>query len=432
MDPVQDTATAIAHAVRTGQRTAVDVTREYLARIESLDPQLNAFAWTRPEDALADAAAVDADPARGDRPLAGVPVAIKDNMALAGHPVRHGSAATSEAPAAADDELVARVRAAGAVVLGSTRLPEFAAWAFTASHAYGITRNPLDPSLDPGGSSGGSAAAVASGMAALALATDGGGSIRVPSASCGLVGLKPTRGAVPLPGGVAEHWYGLSVAGAIAQDVEDAALAFAVLTGGTAQPLEQPTGLRIAVSLRSPSPLGPPDAHHRRAVETAQSRLSEHGHTVMKSNPKYPPSMLNDWGRSWLAGIAEEVHTLGLDLSRLEPRTQVMVRKGRKGPGNAASWTARAEAFFVDHDVLVTPAIARGPLAAGALKDKGYLGTYLASARTVPFSQAWNLAGFPAIVLPVGTVDGRPLPVQLVARPGGEQLLLGLAAQIAA
>src|SRR5689334_18323316 len=140
MNPALESASAIAADVRAGRRTAVDVTREYLARIDSLNPQLNAFAYVRAEEAMADAAAVDANPARTTMPLAGVPLAIKDNMALGGHPVRHGSAATSDAPAPADDELVARARAAGAVVVGSTRLPEFAAWAFTASLAYGITR----------------------------------------------------------------------------------------------------------------------------------------------------------------------------------------------------------------------------------------------------------------------------------------------------
>src|SRR5690242_2421888 len=189
----------LAAAVREGRRTAVDVVREHLDRIAERDPELNAFCTVRTEAAVAEAAAVDAAPDRASLPLAGVPVAVKENIAVAGEPVRHGSAATAATPAAADDELVTRLRAAGCVVVGTTRMPELAAWGFTASAAGGPTRNPWDLARDPGGSTGGGAAAVAAGLAALALGTDGGGSLRIPGAACGLVGVKPTAGLVPLP-----------------------------------------------------------------------------------------------------------------------------------------------------------------------------------------------------------------------------------------
>src|SRR3954452_19068184 len=169
----------LAAAVREGRRTAVDVVREHLDRIAARDPELNAFCTVRPAAALAEAAAVDADPDRARLPLAGVPLAVKDNIAVAGVPLRHGSAAPPATPAPADDELVRRLRAAGCVVLGTTRMPELAAWAFTSSAAGGPTRNPWDPGRDPGGSTGGGAAAVAAGLAVLALGTDGGGSLRV-------------------------------------------------------------------------------------------------------------------------------------------------------------------------------------------------------------------------------------------------------------
>jgi len=425
-----ETARTIADDVRTGRRTALDVTREHLARIDTLDPELNAFQSVRAAGALADAAAVDAHPARERLPLAGVPVALKDNMAVVGEPVRHGSAATSDRPAHEDDLLVTRLREAGAIVLGTTRMPELAAWAFTASTAYGVTRNPFDPSLDPGGSSGGAAVAVASGMAALAVGTDGGGSIRVPSAYCGLVGLKPTHGLVPLPGGHDRHWFGLTAAGPMARNVEDAAAALSVLSATPAAPV-LPGGLRIAVSLRSPSPLGRPDAHQRAAVAAAAARLTEHGLSVTAADPRYPATLLNVWGRSWLAGIAAEVDHLQLDEDRLEPRTRAMVRRGRRhGPASSDAWRKRAEAFFAEHDVLVSPVTARRPGPAGALNGKGYLSTYLASARAVPFCQAWNLLGYPALSVPVGLHDGLPLSVQLVTRPGGDQVLLALAAAL--
>src|SRR5664279_2164437 len=192
---------------------------------------------------------------RSELPLAGVPVAVKDNIAVAGEQVRHGSDATCSDPAVTDDELVGRLRRAGAVVVGITRMPELAAWAFTSSTAFGVTRNPWNPDLDPGGSTGGGAVAVASGMAALALGTDGGGSLRVPAAYCGVVGVKPGRGEVPLPDGLQEHWYGLSVAGPIARTAADAALALAVLRNQQPTVLERaPGALRIAVSRRSPVP----------------------------------------------------------------------------------------------------------------------------------------------------------------------------------
>jgi len=427
-----ESALTIADDVRAGRRTAVEVARKHLARIDSLDPALNAFQSVRAAGALADAAAVDADPRRDRLPLAGVPVALKDNMAVAGEPVRHGSLATPADPAHEDDLLVTRLRDAGAVVVGTTRMPELAAWAFTSSAAYGATRNPFDPQLDPGGSSGGAAVAVATGMAAVAVGTDGGGSIRVPAAYCGLVGLKPTRGLVPLPGGRDAHWYGLTVAGPLARSAEDAAELLAVLTGVPVGHLDPPSGLTIAVSLRSPSPLGRPDSRQREALEIAAARILELGHVVERTEPRYPASLLNIWGRSWLAGVAEDVATLGIDESVLEPRTRTMVRKGRRrGPAPGPRvFARRAEELFDRYDVLLTPVVAAGPGRAGALDGKGYLSTYLASARSVPFCQAWNLLGHPAATVPVGARDGLPLAVQIVTRPGGDHLLLSLAAAL--
>jgi amidase len=254
----------IAAAVRAGRVSAVDVVGAHLDRIEARDAELNAFQSVRGSAALTDAAGIDNHPGRAGLSLAGVPVAVKDNMAVAGEELRHGSAATAGRPRADGDDLVVeRLRAAGCIVVGTTRMPELAAWAFTASHAFGPTRNPWNPDLNPGGSSGGGAVAVAAGMAALAVGTDGGGSLRIPAAYCGIVGIKPTSGLVPLPGGLTEHWFGLTVAGPLARTSADAAAALSVMSGDpTLATLDEaPAGLRIAVSLRSPSPLGRPDAH---------------------------------------------------------------------------------------------------------------------------------------------------------------------------
>jgi amidase len=434
------TALDIAAGVRSGRIRAVDVVRSALDRIAARDPQLNAFQSVRADAALAEAAAVDAAAHRADLLLAGVTVAVKDNIAVEGQELRHGSAATADrAPADRDDPLVSRLRAAGCIVIGTTRMPELAAWAFTASRAFGPTRNPWEPTLDPGGSTGGGAVAVATGMAALAIGTDGGGSLRVPAARCGLVGMKPTTGLVPLPGGLAQHWYGLTVAGPIARTTADVAAAMAVLAGdpslGTLS--APPPGVRVAVSLRSPSPLGRPDAQQRTAVAGAAEALRGLGHATRAADPPYPATLLQRWGRRWHAGIAEEASRLGLDPRRLEPRTATMVARGRRivsrggpNPDEATEWRQQAMTWFTDHDVLLCPVVARGPGRAGALTNRGYLSTYLASARTVPFTQAWNLAGFPAIVVPVGVSGGLPMAVQLVAAPGGEPLLLGLADQL--
>lgn len=433
-----ESALDIAAAVRAGARTAVDVAREHLGRIAVQDRALNAFQHVRERDALADAAAVDARADRATLPLAGVPVVVKDNMSVAGLPLRHGSAATGAGPAPRDDEIVRRLRAAGAVVLGTTRMPELAIWGFTASRAFGATRNPLAPDRDPGGSTGGGAAAVAAGLAALAVGTDGGGSIRIPSAYCGLVGLKPGRGVVPLPGGVDDHWFGLTAAGPLAHHAADAAAAFAVLSGRDwPGHLPDVPPLRIAWSHRSPSPTARADRHQRTAVNRAVSRLAALGHTTVPAAPSYPVTLVPRWTTSWLAGVAREAEQLGLSEAALEPRTRRMVRTGRRilalgGPwqGFADRWAARAERFLTEHDVVLSPVVARGPGPAGALAGAGFARTFLSQSRTVAWTQPWNVAGFPAAVAPVGTA-GLPLAVQLVGRPGSEMQLLALADQLA-
>ena len=400
----------------------MDDIRESLARIDTLDPHLNAFQHVRREEALAEGDAVDPS-----LPLAGWPVAVKDNMHVAGLPVRHGSAATSDAPAAADDALVGRLRAAGAVVVGTTRMPELAAWGFTSSAAFGPTRNPRDPERDPGGSSGGAAAAVAAGMVRAAVGTDGGGSIRIPAAACGLVGVKPTRGLTPLPGGADDHWYGLTVAGPLARTVGDAAAVLAVVADRPdLATVPSPDRCRVAWSLRSPSPLGRPDARQRAAVRAAAAQLGALGHDVEHRDPRYPVNVLSAWGRSWLAGVAQDAAALGLSDGLLEPRTRAMVRKGRRiGTPGPSTWGQRAADFFAHVDVLVTPTVARPPGRAGSYDGRGYLRTYLGAARSVPFTPAWNLAGLPAVTVPAGDAS-----VQLIGRAHSEPLLLGLAAQL--
>jgi amidase len=177
-------AVDIARAVRERTVTPEEVIRAHLDRITAADPLIRAFQAVRADGALADAEALGRRDDLGSLPLAGVPVAVKDNIDVAGLPTRHGSAATAAAPASHDDELVRRLRQAGCIPIGKTKMPELAIWPFTEPAAFSATRNPWDLSRTPGGSTGGGAAAVAAGMAALALGSDGGGSIRIPAACC--------------------------------------------------------------------------------------------------------------------------------------------------------------------------------------------------------------------------------------------------------
>jgi amidase len=429
-------ATEIVARVRDGMCSAVDVARAHLERIAERDGVIGAFQEHDPERVLAEAHGVDTRPDRFALPLAGVPVAIKDCVDVSGYPTRYGSAATSTTAARRDDELVKRLRAAGAVVIGKTRMPELAVWGFTHS-ALGITRNPLDESRDPGGSSGGSAAAVAAGMAALALGTDGGGSIRIPAAYCGLVGLKPGNGVVPLPGGADEHWCGLSAAGPLARTAADAALMLAVLSGQPCD-LDGPPPARIALSLRNPSPVGRLHSDHRAAAVGAAARLraGPGGAVVKLADPPYPRGLTPQWMRRWHAGVAADLATLGLDTAHVDRRTAVIARKGRRQvlhprPSTAAAWRHRMIAWLDEgeYDMLLLPAVAGPPLRAGSMAGRGYLTTLAVSAARIPYTQAWNLAGLPAVVAPV-LVGGRPIGVQLVGRPGSEPALLAAAARL--
>ena len=212
-----------AALIRAGEVSSRELVELYLERIERLDPELNAFRSVLAERALADAGQADARRGAGDeRPLLGVPIAVKDSEDVAGEPTAWGTAAHG-GPAARDNEFVARLRAAGAVIVGKTNLPELAIMGDTEGPAFGVTRNPWDSDRTPGGSSGGSAAAVAAGLCAAATASDGAGSIRIPASCCGLVGLKPQRDRIPLAP-LDEHWYGLSVVGFLTRTVADTAL----------------------------------------------------------------------------------------------------------------------------------------------------------------------------------------------------------------
>lgn len=427
------TAAEIVARVHDGRSSAVDVARAHITRIAERDPEIGAFQEHDPDRVLAEAGGVDGRADRFALPLAGVPVAVPDDVDVAGYPTRHGSAATSAEPARRDDELVKRLRAAGAVVVGKARMPELGAWGF----AQGLTRNPLDLSADPGGS--GAAAAVAARMATLAIATDGGGAVRIPAACCGLVGLKPGPRVVPLPRGADEHWCGLAATGPIARTAQDAARLLGVLTGSEID-LDVPGPRRVALSLRTPWPVGRLHPDHRAAAIGAAARLraGPGGAIVTFADPPYPRGLATQWIRRWQAGVARHAEALDIDLSAAERRTAAVVRKGRRvlrytPPGTEAptAWRDRVLAWMDEggYDVLLGPTTARPPVTAGAMLGMGYRASLLTTAARLPCTPAWNLAGLPAVVAPV-LIGGRPVGVQLVGRPGAEAALLAAAARL--
>ena len=423
--------------LRTGALTAVELLDICLDRIDRLDGRLGAFRTVFRERARAEAAAADAS--RDDRPLLGIPVAVKDNVAIEGHAPSYGTA-SPEPVARRDAEQVRRLRAAGAVVVGATRLPELALWPFTETAVFGATRNPWSTDRTPGGSSGGSAAAVAAGMVAAATASDGGGSIRIPAACCGLVGLKPQRGRVPLGASAdtdEEHWHGLSVAGALTRTVADTALLLDVLSAGSlaVDVTADPGPLRVAWSVKGAVPT-PVDPAVRRGLDTVLEALRGMGHAVSESAPSYA-GIQESFLVRYASGVRDDLVRL-VDPAATENRTRAVAALGRRMPtallararrlGDEAA--ERLSRLPGDADLLVVPTIPHPPLAVGALTG---LRTLALAGRVTPFTAPWNVTGQPALSLPAGlTPDGLPVAVQLVGRPGEEALLLQVAARLEA
>lgn len=438
MPDVAQTAVEIAAAVREGRSSARAGVEAALQRIEAVDAQVHAWQRVRVFAALREADAVDTHPDRAALPLAGVPVAIKDNVPVRGEPMRNGSAATDPGPQPDDHEIVRRLRAAGAVVVGMTRVPELCVFGTTDS-TFGITRNPWQPDRTPGGSSGGSAAAVASGTVPIAHGNDGMGSIRIPAACCGLVGIKPGHGVVP--SGIGNgSWFGMAENGPLATTVADAALTLSVLADRPELAAVRETGsLRIAASTRVPA-TGIRLARHWAAALRETADLLRADHAVTEADPPYPATLGATEIARWSAGTELDAQLVA-DRSKLAARTRRHAAAGRlllatrllRDPagGGRSQWVARAERFFADHDVLMTPALAQPPIRARAWAERGWLANVASNVRYAPFSAPWNLAGWPAMTVPAGLApDGLPLAVQLVGRPGSEATLLGLAAQL--
>jgi amidase len=444
-----------AEMVRNGEVSPRELVQLSLDRIQRLDPELNSFRKVFAEKALLEAEQAGARVKAGEeRPLLGVPVAVKDEVDVAGEVNTHGTDGYSE-PASADSEMVRRLREAGAIVVGLTLLPEMAICGFTESATYGVTRNPWNPQRTPGGSSGGSGAAVAAGLVPIASAGDGAGSIRIPAASCGLFGLKPSRGRVSLAPEL-EGWGGLAVEGCLSRSVLDTALWLDVVSGGSREaeaplPPERPFveavrtppgRLKVAWSTLPPRAAAPPTVSDeaKGAVADTAELLGGLGHEVVRRDP--------DWGgignnitARFLGGVAETVRAVPHP-ERLESRTRGFGRLGgilprglyerARGEGRAAD-AARVNAIFDDHDVLVMPVMGGTALPVRRWEGKGALQTVLGMSRFYPYCVPWNHLGNPAMAVPAGfSPDGMPLSIQVIGRRGDEATLLSLAAQLEA
>jgi amidase len=443
-----------AEMVRGGEVSPRELVQLCLDRIERIDPELNSFRKVLAEKALLEAEQAQARLKAGEeRPLLGVPIAIKDEVDVAGEVNTHGTDAFTE-PAKEDCEMVRRLREAGAIVIGLTLLPEMAICGFTESATYGVTRNPWNSQRSPAGSSGGSAAAVAAGLVPIASAGDGGGSIRLPAASCGIFGLKPQRGRISLAP-YREFWNGLAVNGCLSRTVLDTALWLDITAGGSEEPgapppperpfvesAQTPPGrLRVAWSTKAPRAAAPPtvDRVVKDAVVEMAGVLGGLGHEVSERDP--------DWGGignnitpRFLRGVSDTVREVPHP-ERLERRTRGFGRLGSTLPdalferalrGSDVD-AARINAIFDSFDVLMTPVMGGTAVPVRRWEGQGALRTVIGMSRFYPYCVPWNHLGNPAMSVPAGiAADGMPLAVQIIGRPGDEATLLSLAAQIEA
>jgi amidase len=447
-----------AEMIAAGEISSRELVELYLQRIERYDGRLNAFRIVFAERALMEADQADARRRSGaapERPLLGVPVAVKDDIDVAGEVTMLGTNAHGDVRAQADAEVVRRLREAGAIPIGKTNVPELCIWPFTETPTFGATRNPWDLQRAPGGSSGGSAAAVAAGLIGAALGSDGAGSIRIPSAWCGLFGLKPQRGRVSMAP-KAEAWFGMSVNGILSRSVRDTALFHDIGSGSTPVDRDRPDPpprrfseyastlpgkLRIAYSSKVPPLLiARLEDEQRQAFEQTLELLRSLGHELSEQDPDYGydtgPSVLT----RYLRGGHDEAHALP-HYERLSRSTRGFAKLGALVPSALLEWSRSSEAALAarlnrvleTHDALITPATAQPPPRIGQFDGRGALWTLNGAIALVPYNAPWNLTGQPAAAVPAGFgSDGLPRSVQIVGRPGDEGTLLSLSAQIEA
>jgi amidase len=441
--------------LRRGEVTPTEVTAHYLDRIARLDEGLGAFAEVTPEAAMVRAESV----ATLSRALGlwGLPLADKDLVDRAGVPTRYGSRLLADNVPTVSDELAVVLDDAGAVSVGKTSTSEFGFRGYTEPLAGPIARNPYNVALSAGGSSGGAAVAVAAGLLPVAPGSDGGGSVRIPAAACGLVGLKPSRGRIPAGSGF-PSLAGLIVPGPLARTVADAALLFDTLVAGgrydwsTAAPDWDGGGYlnaavrgegRYSVGVTRSSPWESvyeievaPEAEAALGVAVSELAALDHGieEFALTPEPGYAPA----WRTIWQAAAAQ-IPFEGSQLERVEPLTRWMVEQGRRLSAHVLSealgWLAGYERRLIGglarFDAVLTPALALTPRPIGWYDADDPERNLAQQCQYTPFTSLVNVSGLPAITLPVAeTGDGLPMGVQLIGRPGREDVLLALGAQL--
>jgi amidase len=447
----------LAEMVRSGEISARELTEAALRQIEA-DRDLNAFTLVDADAALA---AADAIKPGDPRPFAGVPTAIKELHAVAGQQFTMGSNIYGEYGTTYDSYVARRIRDAGFISVGRTSAPEFGIVPVTSPKRFGHTRNPWDPNRTPGGSSGGAAAAVAGGSLPIAHATDGAGSIRIPAAACGLVGLKPSRGRVSFGPDAGDNL--LSVQNCVSHTVADSARFLDILAGyepgdATWAPSpEEPFAVsaardpgKLRIAMNTTSPLATEvDPICAQAVTDAGKLLESLGHHVEEVTPPdwVAPQLIQPFLVVWGAGIASGVQ-FGAQVTKRRPTRELVesvtwmfceMGLARTSAdlvtaiAQLQGYARRLVAFLSQWDVFLTPVLAQRPLPIGYLDTDGAdpQAEFRKAVEYAPFTAHWNLTGQPAISLPLYQgQDGLPLAIQLVGQPLGEGTLLSLATQL--
>jgi amidase len=449
----------LAGLIRSGAISARELVQASLDRIDALNPELNAFVDVFHEEALAEADGVGSG---DERRFAGVPIAIKNNRAVAGKRLTLGADFTGDFLAPYDHNVVRRLEAAGFIVVGTTTLPEWGILPTTEARRFGPTRNPWDTSRTPGGSSGGSAAAVAAGMVPIAHGNDGGGSTRIPAACCGLVGLKPQRGRISLAPEAGDQF--LVTDGVLTRTVAETAALLDLLAGPElgdatwapppAEPFAStaaraPQALRIAVTTHSPLEDAPIDPVCVRAVRDAAELLTSLGHEVVEDDPPWRgPDLLRTFTGSFGPAVclsiaimaringreptADDMEPLSWalwsickEMSSVEAAGAELMLQGVAR--EIVTWTAR-------YDALLTPALAEAPVELGVIEScnaEHPMRGFSRSGRFTPFTAVSNITGSPAMSVPLyQREDGLPLGVQIIGQPAQEGALLALAAEL--
>jgi amidase len=447
----------LAGLIRDGDLSARELVQASLDRIDELNPELNAFVDVFHDEALAEA---DSIRPGDERPFAGVPVAIKNNRAVAGHRLTFSSEFMGDFTPDYDHNVVRRLRQAGFVLVGSTTLPEWGILPWTYTKRFGKTRNPWDPARTTGGSSGGSAAAVASGMVPLAHANDGGGSTRIPAACCGLVGLKPARGRISHAPETGESF--LSIDGMLTRTVGETAELLDVLAGyelgdaswtpPPAEPFAQsaaraPSQLRVGLVLKPPIDV-PVDPARAEGAREAARLLEALGHHVEEAEPPAGPDLLESFTALFAplvmlqVAFGRLVHGREPEQEEMEPLSWALWELVRAMPAldNNLAYAqlqivGRTMVSWMDrYDVVVTPALAEAPVLLDEVdwRTDDPMGLFRRSGAFTPFTAMLNITGQPAISIPISEHEGLPVGAQLIGRPAQEGALLAVAAQLEA